>query len=118
LASEFLFCAQLEFPVPETLPSRLLYALSVLLFLAAIVVPYEWVAGPVNRVRFMLMVPCCLWSVLIWTDGFRRIERQRKGLCGECGYDLRGSRDRCPECGTLLVNRLQRTDGLGKTRRK
>lgn len=29
----------------------------------------------------------------------RRAERKRLGLCVECGYDLRGSDNRCPECG-------------------
>jgi hypothetical protein len=56
----------------------------------------EW-AAPAWAVCLMLSLLPAAW-VLRWR---RARLRRRAGLCPTCGYDLRATPDRCPECGTV-----------------
>ncbi len=54
-------------------------------------------------IRFPLWLPCLLFAatpVYDLTTLHRRRKRKKLGLCVKCGYDLRGSKERCPECGS------------------
>ncbi|HEY7116435.1 MAG TPA: hypothetical protein VH475_07615 [Tepidisphaeraceae bacterium] len=75
----------------------------------------RWEAvAPFWAIALLLSVPSaargCFWL------GHRR--RHRAGLCPTCGYDLRATPERCPECGTIrpATSRQKqprrRTDGL------
>jgi hypothetical protein len=46
-----------------------------------------------------LLFPCMLIPVLSALRRHRLGKRRASGLCEHCGYDLRHSPDRCPECG-------------------
>ncbi len=39
------------------------------------------------------------FSMFTFVPVYRRRKRKKLGLCLKCGYDLRGSKERCPECG-------------------
>jgi hypothetical protein len=59
----------------------------------------------------VLAIIPAIWAVVLYLESrsWRRIAR---GQCSRCGYDLRMSSDRCPECG-LEPNVLCHTQGLG-----
>ena len=55
-------------------------------------------------VPLWLPIIACLVLPVLW---FQRSQRKRRfsraGHCPTCGYDLRATPDRCPECGTAAI---------------
>ena len=69
--------------------------------------PFRWlpeVAGDRKGYWYILIplwMPTLGFAVgLLGLPPLRCRRRRKRGLCVKCGYDLRGSQDRCPECGT------------------
>jgi len=63
--------------------------------------------GNVWWIYFPLWIPSVLFGVLLgfsYMPRHRRRKRKKLGQCLHCGYDLRASKDRCPECGTEFVS--------------
>jgi predicted Zn-ribbon and HTH transcriptional regulator len=66
-----------------------------------------------NTVATIPTIPVALVSAVLpafWIAAAARFSREQRlrkkhpGRCAKCGYDLHGSKERCPECGTPIKN--------------
>src|SRR5205085_2645846 len=58
---------------------------------------FRWIRLP-YWLLFVVTLPLPLWAGMLLN---RQRKRRTLNQCAVCGYDLRATPDRCPECGTV-----------------
>jgi hypothetical protein len=68
-------------------------------------------------IAILLILPPLAW-VRRYGPRRRRRDRRRQGLCEACGYDLRGSHGKCPECGKMPTGVLSSQNAVSTSATK
>jgi hypothetical protein len=55
------------------------------------------------QIQLWLLMALFAAAPYVWTRAWIKQRTHRLGFCGKCGYDLRATPDRCPECGAAVT---------------
>lgn len=66
------------------------------------------IIGLLLFIAVQFLIGCIVLSVLRLLGRLLRSSEPGPGCCAECGYDLRASHGRCPECGAAIPANLHR----------
>lgn len=73
---------------------------------------YSWASPGRRRIgreyELAYWLPATILALPVLVSSWRRLRHRRRfqehdGLCSRCGYDLRATPNRCPECGTVVA---------------
>jgi hypothetical protein len=76
----------------------------VIRFSSCLNAPFDVVRIPFYVVVLVTALPPAIVFSRCLARKVRQRHRLRNNLCLDCGYDLRASKDRCPECGKPIVS--------------
>jgi hypothetical protein len=92
--------------LPHSGPSLTILAATALSLTMGLI-SHIWPTGTRTVFRFgsYIALPA-LWAVRFYLNSIRKTARH--GCCSRCGYDLRESPFRCPECGAPIIRRIRK----------
>ena len=80
--------------------------------------PWTRVVGVTIPYWFLLLIACATLAPQLWraARSFSHRKRRKHGQCIRCGYDVRVTPDRCPECGFVLEQEKAVNDHVERER--